>query len=43
MMNGAGMEGYGWMGGGFGGIWVQVLVVVAVIGLAVWILKQRGK
>lgn len=43
MMNGSDMSGYGWMGGGYGGIWVPVLVVVVVIGLAFWILKQRGK
>ena len=41
-MNGAGMMGYGWMGG-YGGLWVQVLVILAVVGLAVWILKQKGK
>ena len=43
MMNGAGMEGYGWMGGGFGGIWVPLLVVLVVIFVAAWILKQVGK
>ena len=41
-MNGADMLGYGWMGGG-GGIWVQLLVVLVVIFVAAWILKQVGK
>ncbi len=42
-MNGAGMMGYGWMGGGYGGILIQVLVVVVLIGFVAWIVKQKIK
>ena len=42
-MNGVGMMGDGWMAGGFGGIWVPLLVVLVVIFVAAWILKQVGK
>ena len=39
MMNG-GMWGYGWMGG-HGGIWMPILMIVVVVALVVWIIKQR--
>ena len=41
MMDG-GIGGYGWMGG-YGGIWLPILVVIAVAGLVVWVMKQEGK
>ena len=41
MMNG-GMGGYGWMGG-YGGIWLPILLVVAVAGVVAWVVKQKGK
>lgn len=40
MMSG-GMDGYRWMGG-FGGLWVPVLLVV-VVGLLEWVMLQRRK
>lgn len=40
MMNG-GMSGVGWMGG-YGGIWVPVLLVIAVVGLVAWLVKRKG-
>lgn len=40
MMNGSDWNG-GWMGG-YGGIWVPVLLVVGV-GLLVWIVMQKRK
>ena len=39
MMNG-GMWSGGWMGGG---IWVPTLLVILVVGLVVWVVKQKGK
>ena len=42
MMNG-GMWGGGWMGGGFGGYWLLILICIAVIGLVIWIISQKGK
>lgn len=41
MMNG-GMWGIGSMGG-YGGIWVPILLVIVVVGLVVWVVKQKGK
>jgi len=44
--NGSGwMGGYGtgWMGGGYGGIWLTVLLVIAVAGLVAWIVAQKRK
>lgn len=37
--------GYGWMGGhgGYGGYWVPVLVLAVVVGLVVWVVKQKQK
>ena len=32
--------GSGWMGG-YGGIWMPILMVVAVVGLVVWIVKRK--
>lgn len=34
--------GFGWMGG-YGGIWLPILVVIAVAGFVAWIVKQKGK
>ena len=39
MMNG-GNWGGGWMGG-YGGYWMPILLVIAVVGLVVWIVKRR--
>ena len=39
MMNG-GAWGSGWMGG-YGGIWMPILLVVAVVALVVWVVKQK--
>jgi hypothetical protein len=39
MMDG-GMWGPGWMGG-YGGYWVPVLVVAVLVGLIVWVVKQK--
>jgi len=38
------MYGYGagWMGG-YGGIWVAILLVILVAGLVAWFVKQKGK
>ena len=41
MMNG-GMWGGGWMRG-YGGIWVPILVVIVVIGVVAWFVKQKGR
>jgi uncharacterized membrane protein len=41
MMNG-GMWGTGWMGG-YGGFWVPIVLVIVVVGLVVWVVKQKGK
>jgi hypothetical protein len=35
-----GSWGSGWMGG-YGGLWLPVLLLVAVIALAVWIVKRK--
>ncbi len=40
-MGGGAMGGYGWMGG-YGGFWVPILLVL-VVGLVVWVVKQTGK
>ena len=45
MMNG-GMWSGGWMGGwmgGYGGMWVPILLAIAVIALVVWIVRRSGK
>ena len=41
MMNES-MGGFGWMGG-FGGMWVLILLVVAVAGLVAWAVMHKGK
>jgi uncharacterized membrane protein len=40
--SGGWMNGYGAMGG-YGGIWVPTLLVIAVVGLVVWIVTQKRK
>ena len=40
--SGGWMNGYGTMGG-YGGIWVPTLLVIAVVGLVVWIVMQKRK
>ena len=43
MMNGGGwMSGYGGMGG-YGGILVPILLVIVVVGVVTWFVKQKGK
>lgn len=44
MMNGGngGMWNGGWMGG-YGGYWVPILLVIVVVGLVLWVVKQKGK
>ncbi len=39
MMNG-GAWGGGWMGG-YGGMWLPILIVIALIALVVWIVNQK--
>jgi len=41
MMNGGSMWGGGWMGG-YGGYWGPILLV-AVVGLVVWVVLQKRK
>lgn len=41
MMNG-GTWGSGWMGG-YGGIWMPILIVVVLVALVVWVVKQKKK
>ena len=41
MMNG-GMWSSGWMGG-YGGMWMPILLAIAVIALVVWIVRRSGK
>ena len=41
MMDG-GTWGFGWMGG-YGGVWMPILLVIVVVGLVVWVVKQKGK
>jgi hypothetical protein len=42
MMSG-GSWGIGPMGGGYGGFWLPVLLVIVVVGAVVWGVKQKGK
>ena len=42
MMNG-GRWGSGWMGGGYGGYWLLILLCIVVVGLVIWIISQKGK
>ncbi len=39
MMNG-GTWGNSWMGG-YGGIWMPILMIVVVVALVVWVVKQK--
>lgn len=41
MMDG-GMWGAGWIGGS-GGTWPAILIVLAVVGLVVWVVKRQRK
>ena len=41
MMNGGGW-GLGWMGG-YGGMWMPILLAVVVVVLVAWIVKRGGK
>ena len=43
-MTNSGMGGVGWMGG-YGGLWMPILVVVVivVVGLAAWVVTRKGK
>ena len=41
MMNG-GTWGSGWMGG-YGGIWMPILLIIVVAGFVAWIVKRGGK
>ena len=41
MMNG-GMWNGGWMGG-YGGMWVPILLVIVVIAVVAWMLGRKGK
>ena len=41
MMNG-GTWGFGWMGG-YGGVWMPILLFIVVVGLVVWVVNQKGK
>lgn len=40
--SGTWMNGYGAMGG-YGGIWVPILLVIAVAGVVAWIVAQKRK
>ena len=41
MMNG-GMWNAGWMGG-YGGMWVPILLVIVVVAVVAWMLDRKGK
>ncbi|MFO7550147.1 MAG: hypothetical protein R6W80_01975 [Haliea sp.] len=41
--DGHGMGSGGVMGGGYGGMWLPILVVIAVAGLVAWIVSQKRK
>lgn len=41
MMNG-GMWNGGWMGG-YGGMWVLILLVIVVVAVVAWMLSRKGK
>lgn len=38
-----GGHGTGWMGGGYGGMWLAVLLVVVVAGLVAWFVAKKRK
>ena len=37
-----GGDGFGWMGG-YGGIWVPILLVIVVAALVAWVITQKRK
>lgn len=37
-----GGNGYGWMGG-YGGIWLPILLVIVIVVLVAWIITQKKK
>jgi len=37
-----GSWGVGWMGG-FGGIWVPIVLVIVAVGLLLWVVQRKGK
>ena len=41
MMN-DGVWGSGWMGG-YGGVWIPILIAIALVGAVAWVVKQKGK
>ncbi|HSD42055.1 MAG TPA: hypothetical protein VLD36_09330 [Burkholderiales bacterium] len=41
MMDG-GSWGVGWMGG-FGGVWVPIVLVIVAVGLVLWVVQRKGK
>jgi hypothetical protein len=41
--NGTMMNGSRWGSGWMGGYWVPILVLVIVVGLVVWVVKQQKK
>lgn len=38
-----GGHGAGWMGSGYGGVLIPVLLVVVIVGLVIWIVVQKKK
>jgi hypothetical protein len=38
-----GGQGAGWMDGGYGGIWLTVVLVIVVAGLVAWIVAKKRK
>lgn len=40
--SGGGWMGGGWMGG-YGGIWLPILIVVAIAGVVAWVVSQKKK
>lgn len=38
-----GGQGAGWMDGGYGGIWLTVLLVIVVAGLVAWFVTKKRK
>lgn len=41
-MMGGGNSGFGWMGG-YGGVWMPVLLIVVVVALVVLVIQRRDK
>ena len=42
MNNDGGMWGTGWMGG-YGGIWVPILLVIVAVGVVALLMQRKGK